>query len=63
MSVWVGSGCTKYLPDVSFSLRTLMKVLTTPEPSQEWSYNLEFASMGDFADAVDWAYADTPRPT
>jgi len=25
----------------------------TPEPSQEWSYNLEFGSMRAFADAVD----------
>jgi putative hydrolase of the HAD superfamily len=25
----------------------------TPEPSGEWSYDLEFGSMGDFADAVD----------
>jgi 2-haloacid dehalogenase len=25
----------------------------TPEPSEEWGYDLEFASMGDFADAVD----------
>jgi 2-haloacid dehalogenase len=30
----------------------------TPEPSDEWSYNLEFNSMGDFADAVDQAFAD-----
>jgi 2-haloacid dehalogenase len=30
----------------------------TPEPSGEWSYALEFRSMGDFADAVDLAYAD-----
>jgi 2-haloacid dehalogenase len=29
----------------------------TPEPSGEWSYDLEFASMGDFADAVDQAFA------
>jgi 2-haloacid dehalogenase len=28
----------------------------TPEPSQEWSYNLEFPSMGAFADAVDAAF-------
>ena len=28
----------------------------TPEPSQEWSYNLEFGSMGAFADAVDAAF-------
>ena len=30
----------------------------TPEPSDEWTYNLEFTSMGDFADAVDQAFAD-----
>ena len=30
----------------------------TPEPSEEWTYNLEFKSMGDFADAVDQAFAD-----
>ena len=29
----------------------------TPEPSGEWSYDLEFASMGDFADAVEAAFA------
>ncbi|HEY9375564.1 MAG TPA: haloacid dehalogenase type II [Jiangellaceae bacterium] len=29
----------------------------TPEPSDEWSYDLEFTSMGDFADAVDQAFA------
>ena len=28
----------------------------TPEPSQEWSYNLELGSMGAFADAVDAAF-------
>jgi 2-haloacid dehalogenase len=28
----------------------------TPEPSGEWSYDLEFASMGDFADAVDRSF-------
>jgi 2-haloacid dehalogenase len=28
----------------------------TPEPSQEWSYNLEFGSMSAFADAVDSAF-------
>ncbi len=27
----------------------------TPEPTDEWAYDLEFASMGDFADAVDEA--------
>ena len=30
----------------------------TPEPSQEWPYTLEFASMADFADAVDQAFTD-----
>jgi len=30
----------------------------TPQPSQEWSYSLEFTSMGAFADAVDAAFAD-----
>ena len=29
----------------------------TPEPSEEWSYDLELASMADFADAVDRAFA------
>jgi 2-haloacid dehalogenase len=29
----------------------------TPEPSDEWTYNLEFTSMAGFADAVDWAFA------
>jgi len=28
----------------------------TPEPSQEWSYNLAFDSMADFADAVEAAF-------
>ena len=28
----------------------------TPEPAGEWSYDLEFASMGAFADAVDQAF-------
>jgi putative hydrolase of the HAD superfamily len=31
----------------------------TPEPSGEWSYDLELASMGDFAEAVDRAFAGT----
>lgn len=30
----------------------------TPAPSGEWSYNLEFPSVGAFADAVDAAFAD-----
>ncbi|MDX6371455.1 MAG: 2-haloacid dehalogenase [Nocardioidaceae bacterium] len=29
----------------------------TPEPSEAWSYALELASMGDFADAVDRAFS------
>ena len=29
----------------------------TPEPGGEWSYDLEFPSMGAFADAVDKAFA------
>jgi 2-haloacid dehalogenase len=29
----------------------------TPEPDQEFSYDLEFNSMGDFADAVDQAFS------
>jgi 2-haloacid dehalogenase len=29
----------------------------TPEPSEGWSYDLEFPSMGEFADAVDQAFA------
>jgi 2-haloacid dehalogenase len=35
----------------------------TPEPSEEWTYDAEFTSMGDFADAVDRAFADAPNPT
>jgi 2-haloacid dehalogenase len=31
----------------------------TPEPSEEWTYNLEFTSMAGFADAVDRAFDDT----
>jgi len=31
----------------------------TPPPSEEWTYNLEFTSMADFADAVDRAFTDT----
>jgi 2-haloacid dehalogenase len=30
----------------------------TPEPSGEWSYDLDFPSMGEFADAVDRAFAE-----
>ena len=29
----------------------------TPEPAEEWAYELEFPSMGAFADAVDQAFA------
>ncbi len=29
----------------------------TPEPGGDWSYNLQFPSMGAFADAVDKAFA------
>jgi putative hydrolase of the HAD superfamily len=32
----------------------------TPEPTDEWSYNLEFPSMAAFADAVDDAYDAGP---
>jgi 2-haloacid dehalogenase len=32
----------------------------TPEPSREWSYDLEFGSMGAFADAVDAAFNQHP---
>jgi 2-haloacid dehalogenase len=35
----------------------------TPEPSEEWSYNAEFASMAEFADAVDRAFADASGTT
>jgi 2-haloacid dehalogenase len=31
----------------------------TPEPSSEWTYDLEFTSMSDFADAVDQAFSGT----
>jgi putative hydrolase of the HAD superfamily len=30
----------------------------TPEPTDEWSFDLEFHSMADFADAVDQAFGD-----
>jgi 2-haloacid dehalogenase len=30
----------------------------TPQPSEEWSYALEFASMADLADAVEQAFGD-----
>ena len=35
----------------------------TPEPPEEWTYNLEFASMADFADAVDGAFAAATGPS
>jgi putative hydrolase of the HAD superfamily len=31
----------------------------TPEPSEAWSYQLEFPSMAAFADAVDAAFDPT----
>jgi 2-haloacid dehalogenase len=33
----------------------------TAEPSEEWSYNLEFGSMAEFADAVDHAFGASQR--
>lgn len=30
----------------------------TPEPSEDWAYDLEFTSMADFADAVGQAFGD-----
>jgi 2-haloacid dehalogenase len=30
----------------------------TPAPAEEWTYDLEFNSMADFADAVDQAFTD-----
>jgi putative hydrolase of the HAD superfamily len=30
----------------------------TPEPTEQWTYNLAFNSMADFADAVDQAFKD-----
>jgi putative hydrolase of the HAD superfamily len=33
----------------------------TPEPTEQWTYNLEFTSMADFADAVERAFADLHR--
>jgi putative hydrolase of the HAD superfamily len=30
----------------------------TPQPSDEWSFDLEFDSMANFADAVERAFAD-----
>ena len=34
----------------------------TPEPGEDWSYNLEFESMAAFADAVDAAFAQSNTP-
>jgi 2-haloacid dehalogenase len=34
----------------------------TPEPAEEWSYNLEFTSMAAFANAVDAAFAAAAEP-
>ncbi len=31
----------------------------TPEPDEQWSYDAVFNSMGEFADAVDQAFANT----
>ena len=33
----------------------------TPEPAEEWAYNLEFTSMASFADAADRAFGDAGR--
>jgi putative hydrolase of the HAD superfamily len=33
----------------------------TPEPTEQWTYNLAFNSMADFADAVDQAFNDAQR--
>jgi 2-haloacid dehalogenase len=35
----------------------------TPEPSEEWSYQLAFNSVGAFADAVDRAFAEATKTT
>lgn len=35
----------------------------TPEPTDEWTYDLEFTSMADFADAVDQAHVNTGANT
>ncbi|MFL6132211.1 MAG: haloacid dehalogenase type II [Nocardioidaceae bacterium] len=32
----------------------------TPAPADEWTYDLEFTSMGAFADACDQAFGDAP---
>jgi hypothetical protein len=33
----------------------------TPEPAEEWAYDLEFTSMASFADAADRAFGDAGR--
>jgi 2-haloacid dehalogenase len=33
----------------------------TPQPTEQWSYNLAFNSMADFANAVDQAFNDAQR--
>jgi putative hydrolase of the HAD superfamily len=33
----------------------------TPEPTEQWTYDLAFNSMADFADAVDEAFRRPPR--
>ncbi len=33
----------------------------TAEPTEQWTYNLAFNSMADFADAVDQAFNDAQR--
>jgi putative hydrolase of the HAD superfamily len=35
----------------------------TPEPTDQWTYQLAFNSMAGFADAVDQAFADIHRTT
>jgi 2-haloacid dehalogenase len=35
----------------------------TPEPTEQWTYNLEFTSMAAFADAVDQAFGDARTTT
>ncbi|HEX8094287.1 HAD-IA family hydrolase [Jatrophihabitans sp.] len=33
----------------------------TKQPTEDWSYSLEFGSMAEFADAVDEAFSRSPR--
>jgi 2-haloacid dehalogenase len=35
----------------------------TPEPTQQWAFDLQFNSMADFADAVDQAFTDARPPS